>query len=269
MRGWSPTADGVRLRHQVVGRRGAPPLLLLQGQANHHGWWDRLLGRFAADRLTITFDYRGTGESAGSQPSAERPWSTASLADDAAQVLDALGVDRADVYATSMGGRVAQELAIRHADRLRHLVLACTSPGGTAAAERSQEVRRALGHPDRDARLRATIDLFYSPAAVAALGGHHAVPRDLFGDPRMSPAAVREHLRVSARHDALDRLSTITAPTLVLHGEDDRMVPSSNAALIAERVPGAQVVTFPGGRHGFFDELEPTVGPLVADFLSS
>ena len=117
---------------QVLGNELAPALLLLPGQANSHRWWDGLREPFADRYRTITFDYRGTGDS----PSSPGPWSTASFADDAAAVLDELGVERAAVYGTSMGGRVAQMLAINHPERVRALVLACTTPGGEHAIER-------------------------------------------------------------------------------------------------------------------------------------
>jgi hypothetical protein len=99
--------------------------------------------------------------------------------------------------------------------------------------------------------------------AVDPLSGYDRVPDDLLGDRTMTPAAARKHPRISAGHDAFDRLSAM----LVLHGEADLMVPASNAFTLSQYVPGSSSRTFPQGRHGFFDELESTVGPLVADHL--
>lgn len=270
-RGWARRPDGTRLAIQVTGSRTAPALLLLQGQANSHVWWDRLRGELSRDWMTITFDYRGTGStelSPEAYAAGAPPWSTALFAEDAAAVLAAVGRSRADVYATSMGGRVAQELAIARPDVIGRLVLACTSPGGHRASERTATVRRDLAAPDPDARLRTMIDLFYSPSWVAAYGGYDGVPRDLLGDPSMTSEARRRHLAVSAGHDAADRLSGITAPTLVLHGTDDAMTPAVNASSIAALIPGAELALFSGGRHGFFDELSRDVTPRVARFLA-
>jgi pimeloyl-ACP methyl ester carboxylesterase len=252
------TADGAQLAYQDEGPEDAPPLLLLSGQANSHRWWDELRVPFAAAGFrTITFDYRGTGATR-CEPG---EWSTASFAADAAAVLDACGVQRALVYGTSMGGRVAQMLALD--GRVARLVLACTTPGGPHAVERTMEVRRALANPDRAARRAVLIDLFYTPA----------YPRReqslLLGDPSMSAAASRAHLRVSAGHDAYERLPEITAPTLVLHGSDDAMAPAENARLLVYRIPRAILRITPGGRHGFFDEFAETITPQVIEFLAT
>ncbi|WP_141778502.1 alpha/beta fold hydrolase [Nocardioides albertanoniae] len=270
-RGWARRPDGTRLAIQVTGPRTAPALLLLQGQANSHAWWDRLRGELSRRWMTITFDYRGTGATEltpEAYAAGAPPWSTALFAEDAAAVLTAVGRPRADVYATSMGGRVAQELAITRPETVGRLVLACTSPGGFRATERRTAVRRDLASPDPDVRLRTMIDLFYSPAWVAAYGGYDGVPRDLLGDPSMSAEARRRHLEVSSGHDAAGRLSRITAPTLVMHGIEDTMTPAVNASTIADLVPGAKLALFSGGRHGFFDELSRDVTPRVVRFLT-
>lgn len=257
------TSDGARLACQVHGPEDGPPLLLLQGQANSHRWWEGLREPFAETYRTVTFDWRGTGRTHADTHGAD--WSTSSFADDAATVLDALGIARADVYGTSMGGRVGQWLALRHPSRVRKLVLACTSPGGRPAVERSQEIRRSLAHPDAAVRRRALLELMYTPAWAA----EHGRGSTLLGDPTMSPAATRLHLRVSGRHDAADQLHRISTPTLVLHGADDLMAPVQNARFIADCVPDAVLQITPRGRHGFFDEFAETVTPRVLRFLTS
>lgn len=270
-RGWTRRADGTRLAIQVTGPRTAPALLLLQGQANSHRWWDRLRGDLSRDWMVITFDYRGTGttELPAEAYAADAPtWSTALFAEDAAAVLTALGRSQADVYGTSMGGRVAQELAIARPEVVKRLVLACTSPGGHRASERSAAVRRDLASTDPEVLLRTMVDLFYNPAWVAACGGYDRVPRDLLGDRSMTPEARRRHLAVSSGHDAANRLAGITAPTLVMHGTTDEMTPVVNATTLADLIPSADLELFPGGRHGFFDELSSEVTPRVARFLA-
>lgn len=251
-------ADGTALAVQESGRADAPALLLLQGQANSHTWWTRLRERFADTHRTITFDYRGTGGTRA----AEDKWSTSLFADDAREVLDALGAPRAFVYGTSMGGGVAQMLAIQSPGHVERLVLACTSPGGAVAVERSQEVRRELSQPDPRERTRALLRLMYTPDWFG-----HGRRSQLLGDPTMTSRAQALHLRVSARHDAADRLGEVAVPTLVMHGSDDLMAPVVNAQLIAERIRGAELVTIAGGRHGFFDEFAGDVSSTVRRFL--
>jgi pimeloyl-ACP methyl ester carboxylesterase len=216
--------------------------------------------------LTVTFDYRGTGASADAAAGGP-DWSTRLFADDAAAVLAALGRTNALVYGTSMGGRIAQELAINHAAVVGRLVLACTSPGGSVAHERGRDVRLALANPDPAVRFRAIVDLFYTPGWTQTQGGYDQVPTHLFGDPNMSAEAARRHLLVSAGHDAADRLHRIQAPTLIIHGDDDRMVPTANTAILGQRIPGSEVLLFPDGRHGFFDEFAEQTTKTVVDFL--
>ncbi|MFI5717602.1 alpha/beta fold hydrolase [Nocardia sp. NPDC051750] len=256
-------ADGTTVACQVSGPATAPPLLLLPGQANSHRWWDGLRPGFARHFRTISFDYRGTGDTvAGDTDGPE--WTTRLFAADALAVLDALHCPSARVYATSMGGRVAQWFAALYPERVHRLVLACTSPGGAAARERGAEVRRLLADPDPHTRRTALLELMYTPAWTAAPSRRST----LLGDSRMTATAARRHLRASNGHDASEVLGDIHAPTLVLHGSDDRMVPAHNASLLGDAVPRAVVEIFPGGRHGFFDEF-PAVSDRVTEFLLS
>lgn len=249
--------DGFPLAVQVSGT--GPALLLLAGQANSHRWWDGVRPRLERRHTVVTVDYRGTGGSRGPVGA----WSTPSFADDAALVVQTLGVGPLPVYGTSMGGRVAQWLAIEHAGTVTRLVLACTSPGGPHAVERDRDVRRALADHDEGRRLEVMRRLFYTDAWTGV-----AAESPLFGDPTMTSEERQAHLRVSARHDAWARLPEIVAPTLVLHGDDDVMVPTANAKTLAERIPHARLRLVPGGRHGFFDELADPVDPVVEAFLA-
>ncbi|MFD5075758.1 alpha/beta fold hydrolase [Streptomyces sp. NPDC058371] len=253
---YAEAADGARIAYQLQG--DGPVLVLLAGQANNHHWWDGVRDGFTG-RSTLTIDYRGTGES--DKP--HGPYSTEGFADDLTAVLDELAVDRADVYGTSMGGRVAQRLAARRPERVRALVLGCTSPGGRHAVERGTEVRRSLSWSDPAQTRRALLELMYTPAWLAA----HPGPYHTLGDPDMPRHARRGHLTASDRHDAWDELPGIAAPTLVLHGTDDLLNPAANAPLLAARIPGARLELIQGARHAYFEERLDLVGPLVLDFL--
>ncbi|WP_318199360.1 alpha/beta fold hydrolase [Streptomyces sp. SCL15-4] len=256
---YATTPDGTRIAYQVQG--SGSPLVLLAGQANNHRWWDGVRGDFHPARTTITLDYRGTGDS----DAPRLPYSTSVFARDVVRVLDELGIDRADVYGTSMGGRVAQQLAVQHAGRVRALVLGCTSPGGRHGIERTDDVRRSLAHPDPAEARHALLQLMYTPAWLADNPG----PFHTLGDPAMTPHARRGHLFASDRHDAWDALPRVQAPTLVLHGSDDRLNPTANASLLAARIPGARSHVIPGARHAYFEEFRTTASPLVLDFLDT
>ncbi|WKU43544.1 alpha/beta fold hydrolase [Streptomyces sp. VNUA116] len=254
---YAGTADGIRIAYQAEG--DGTPLVLLAGQANNHHWWDGVRGDFQDAHRTITLDYRGTG--ASDKP--DEPYSTEGFARDVIAVLDALGVERAHVYGTSMGGRVAQQLAVRHPERVSALVLGCTSPGGRHAVERSDDVRRSLARPAPAAE-QALRALMYTPAWPAATAG----PSRVLGDPAMPAYARRRHLAASNGHDAWDALPGVGAPTLVVHGGDDLLNPAANGRLLADRIPGARLHLIPGARHAYFEEFRAVASPLVLDFLA-
>jgi 3-oxoadipate enol-lactonase len=249
-------ADGNRIAYQVRGE--GQPLVLLAGQANNHTWWDPVRADFEATYRTITMDWRGTGDS--DKP--DEIYTTSGFADDVIAVLDDLGLPAAHVYGTSMGGRVAQWIAINHPDRLDALVLGCTSPGAKHGHERSQEIRRALADPQRTDSV--LLELMYTPTWLAANPGPHPV----LGDPDMPAYAKGRHLVASNRHDAWDGLPKITAPTLILHGTDDIFSPVDNAQLLADRIPGARAELVQGARHAYFHEFQAVASPLVLDFLA-
>jgi pimeloyl-ACP methyl ester carboxylesterase len=252
------TSDGTRIAYQTSG--AGAPLLMLSGQASSHRWWTRVRADFDAYRRVVTLDYRGTGDS----DAPPGPYSTQGFAEDAIAVLDHLGVERADVYGTSLGGRVAQWIAVTHPRRVRRLVLGCTSPGGPHAVERSAAVRRALADPDPAAGRRALLDLMYSPEWLA----RNPEPYWTLGDPTMSRQARHQHLLASNGHDAWDALPRIAAPTLVLHGAEDELNPTANAPLLADRIPGARLRLIAGARHAYFEEHRDVAGPAVREFLT-
>ena len=253
--GVARAADGTRLAVQTRGE--GPALLLLAGQANNHHWWDLVRADFAAERTTITFDYRGTGAS----EFRDMPCSTRQFAQDAVAVLDYVGVASADVYGTSMGGRVATWVAVDARRRLRRLILGCTTPGGSHSVERSRDVRLSLVATGQSADVLA--DLMYTPEYRR----NHPGPYNTLGDPSMTDAARRRHLRASNDHDAWDELPAVTADTLILHGTDDRLAPYVNAELLANRIPGARLHPFEGARHAYFEECRPEASDIAMGFL--
>ena len=247
------TPDGVWLAAEVIG--AGDPLLLLAGQGSSHAMWGPVPQRLAEHHRVIAFDYRGTGES-------EEPaggYSTRGFAADAVAVLDAFDVPVAHVYGYSMGGRVAQWLAIDHPDRVGALVLGATSPGDRHGVPRPADVEaRFAAGGDRT-------DFLFSPEFRRARLRMDVQHDWLQGT---STQARGRHYRASQDHDAWDRLGEITAPTLLLHGTEDVVNMPANSELMARRIPDARVQLIDGARHGYFEEYADEAEAAVVAFLA-
>jgi pimeloyl-ACP methyl ester carboxylesterase len=259
-------ADGARLYYEVYGE--GEPLLLIMGLGANHLSWTGQIPVYAREFRVIVFDNRGTGQS---DFLAGVDYTISLLADDAAALLDALGIDAAHVYGVSMGGMIAQEMALRHPEKVRSLILGATSPGGAHAVSPDAQALRALldqGAAVDSAVNPALLDVLISPAYLAE---HRADLLEKFQGladyPATSPEAYAAQLQAAARHDTYDRLPDIAAPTLVLHGTDDPLLPVGNARILAERIPGAKLVLLEGARHGYILEKQAEADAAVLDFL--
>ena len=254
---FATSPDGTRLYFECHGT--GTPLLLLAGQASDHREWDGVCADFAAHHRVILLDYRGTGQS--DKPGAPA-YSTRGFAQDAVAVLDQLRLDRAHAYGISMGGRVAQWLAIDHPQRLGALLLGATTPGNAHGVARDPAITDAMARGDW-ASLRPTL---VSPSWMAEHPDFEARMASMDATP--APAFARRlHYQASEGHDSWLALDRITAPTLVLHGSNDEINVTANAALLAGRIPGAELQLIEGARHSYFEEYRDLASWRVLDFL--
>ncbi len=251
--------DGARIGFDTLGT--GEPLVLLAGQANSRRWWDLVREDFAGSFTTVAVDHLGTGNSDSPEGAA---WSTRRFARDVVAVLDELGIERAHVYGTSMGGRIAQWVAVDHPERLGALVLGCATGGGAGSVPPDPEVLRPLADEPGIAREALT---------GLMVGLHwrwsHPGPVPFLGDDTMTAHARREHRRASQAHDAWDVLPGIVAPTLVLHGDADALTPVENGRRLAARIPGAQLYVIAGARHAYFAERQEQASAAVLRFLAA
>jgi 3-oxoadipate enol-lactonase len=259
-------ANGARLYYEVYGE--GEPLLLIMGLGANHLSWAAQVPVYAREFRVIVFDNRGTGQSDFPQGV---DYTIPLLADDAAALLDALGVDKAHVYGISLGGMIAQELALRHPDKVRSLILGATTPGGPHAVGVDAQALRALLEQgavvDRTVT-PAILDMLFSPSYLAEHLSELVERFQRSADyPRTSPEAYAAQMRAAAGHDTYDRLPDIAAPTLILHGADDPIFPVANAYILAERIPDAKLVLFEGARHGYYLEKQAEADAAVLDFL--
>jgi len=190
------------------------------------------------------------------------------MAEDAVSVLDEAGVERAHVVGTSLGGMVAQELALGWPERVDRLVLACTTPGGAQAFPFPEGTVKLLARAqamEPFAALRAFVENALAPASSNGLVDEIYALR-LANPP--DPIGWAAQAAAAGSFDGFDRLGEIAAPTLVLHGTEDQVVDVRNAQLLGERIPNARVELLEGTGHLFFWENPELTGRLVGEFLS-
>ena len=261
---YARSSDGIRLHYEVLGRSGATPVLMIQGLgADKHGW-DMQRIPLALQYRVIALDNRGAGRS-------DKPfghYSLEQMADDAIAVLDAAGAEKAHIVGASMGGAITQMIGLKYPERVLSLTLACTAcrnhpwrrellaGWATAATERgvgnmTREAARWVIGPRSFRRLLPAFG-WLGPLAMG----------------RTSHAFVSQVKAILDVDDSVsDRLGEITAPTLVLVGNQDILTPRGDSEELVERLPNAELVVISGAAHGFMVEHATTFNKVLLEFL--
>lgn len=261
----APADGGIELAVTVTG--DGPPLLMIPGLGASRRVYAPLLPRLAARLRVVVFDPRGVGES-GFTPG---PYTMAQLAADAVSVIDAAGLGAPAVWGASMGGMVAQHLALLHPGRVSRLVLACTGCGGSQSVPPSRAAAAALlgvGARTPGEAYRIACTVLYAGDWRAA---HPELVEAEVADRERHPVrgGVFSAQQAAVRgHDTWDALPRIAAPTLVLHGTADAVVPPRNGEILAERIPGARLQLLPGRGHLFFHEAPEGSAAAVLEFVA-
>ncbi|MEV4614659.1 alpha/beta fold hydrolase [Kitasatospora sp. NPDC049258] len=266
--------DGVELCTESFGDPADRPVLLVMGAGASMLWWEEGFCRLLAEggRFVVRYDHRDTGRSVCHPPG--RPGYTgADLVEDAARVLDARGIAAAHVVGVSAGGAFAQLLALTHPDRVRSLVLISTSPavpGDRELPPPTEEFTRFLpAAPCDRSDLDAVIEHQVAYACLLAGGrrpfdraaARRLIRRDL--ERARDIAAARNHDSLPDGGPAPAPLSSITAPTLVIHGSADPVFPLRHGEALAEQIPGARLLTLPDAGHGVERADWPTIVTAV------
>jgi len=261
---WANRA-GVRLYWESTGE-GDPVLLIMGLGMNATGWW-RTVPVLSEGLRVIAFDNRGVGRS--DRPPG--PYGVAQMADDAVAVLDAADLPAANVYGASLGGMIAQEVALRHPERVARLVLGATTSGGAhavAADERARAffARRAVMSAEE--AVWASVPYNYGPATRIDAG--QRIAQDIEQRLRfpIETEPYTAQLTAALGHDTSTRLGDIRHRTLVVHGELDVMVPPENGRLLSEHLPDARLHLLPGAGHLYFTD-SPDADEEVLRFLSA
>lgn len=243
-----------------------PPLLMIMGMSGTAlSWGEPFLGLLREDFDTIVYDHRGIGESSPM----EEPFTIAQLAEDAVALLDALEIDSAHVLGISMGGMVAQELALANPERVRTLTLGCTYCGGEGSSLAGEDVLRrlaeAMSSGDRERAIRTAWEVNVS-ASFATNADAYATFLANAVERSVAVPVIMAQMQAIAAHDTRARLPGLaTMPTLVVHGTDDQMLPVENGRLIASQIAGSHLEIFDGVGHLFFWEQPEQSADLVRE----
>jgi pimeloyl-ACP methyl ester carboxylesterase len=261
-------ANGINIYYEVEGQ--GEPLVLITGLSYALWYWHRIVPLLAKQFRVITFDNRGVGQS----DAPPGPYTAAMMAADTADLLDALGIERAHVLGHSMGGYVAQALALDYPQRIDRLVLASTNFGGPEQIPPSAEAMAILTDVSSDPAERFRRGLKISTAPDFAGKNQPFIEEWLAyrEENPIEPVAYQAQLAVGlallAPEGAFDgRLHQITAPTLLLAAEHDGVVPPDNAALMAAQIPDSTVVILPGAGHHFALEIPEVTAETITGFL--
>lgn len=255
--------DSARITWESDGPDDAPAVLLVMGLAYPSAMWFRLVPALAEGHRVIRVDNRGAGRT-GDVPGA--PYTVETMAADCLAVLDAAEVETAHVVGISMGGLIAQEIGLTAPERVRSLCLIATHPGIAHAVMEPQAmamlVQRGQWTPQEAAE--ASIPFNYAPGT----------PRERIEEDwavRLPLAATSTgylaQVMGSSRWDGYDRIQGITAPTLVVHGELDALVPPQNGRTIAGRIPGAELVIIPDANHVLMTDQPENVSKVLVGWL--
>jgi pimeloyl-ACP methyl ester carboxylesterase len=257
-------ANGIEIFYEETG--SGEPLLLIAGFACDHANWSQMLPILSSRHHVIVFDNRGVGQT--SAPNA--PYSIQQMAEDTAGLLDAAGMSRVHVTGHSMGGQIAQELALTHPELVKTLILlsscAKVDERGKALIESWGELPRLV---DAEMGLRLSFPWIYTSRFYATPGAIERVIEEVFSNPfPPSPAGIYQQSRAITGFDTTTRLAQITCPTLIVVGKEDILSGLPFAEQLARGIPGSQLVVLEQCAHGLPTESPEATAAAILYFLS-
>ena len=260
--------NGISINYRVQGK--GEPLVLIMGYSGDQTGWMFQTRAFKKFYRVITFDNRGVGKT--DKPTGA--YSTKMMADDTVGLMDHLGIKKAHILGISMGGMIAQAVAIGYPQRIDRLVLGCTFAGRSGPSGLSPEYPKALGfdenYTDDDARsmpILKLVDNLYSLAFNRLLFRIMFVPIAKIQARFNGNTGLRGQLEAVLAHNTLDNLPAVKVPTLVICGTKDRVIKPSSSEVIAKLIPNAKLVQIDGGSHAFNIEMSGGFNREVLSFL--
>ena len=263
------TTGGVTYAYRELGpKTGIPVVFFVHLAGTMDNWDPAVVDPIAAGHHVITFDNRGIGASTGAVPD-----TVEAMAEDAVTFIKALGFDKVDIFAFSLGGMVAQALVVRHPHLVRKLILTGTGPAGGKDMDKVAKVtyydivRAALTRSDPKEFLFFNRDRTGKRAAKAFV--ERLKERTVDRDAKIATKAFQTQLKAIKRwgRSAPADLSAITQPTLIANGDNDRMVPSVLSQDLHRRIAGSQLTIYPDSGHGGIFQYHEQFVPVALDFL--
>ena len=257
--------NDIQMYYEVKGE--GFPFVMVMGLGGNLDWWSpRLIEGLSKNFKTVVFDNRGAGRTDLS----DKEYTIKLFADDIAGLMDALRISRAHVLGGSMGGMIAQELAINYPEKVEKLVLCSTNCGRTRSISASQEtlnsMLRAGSVSSAEERARIVVPLGCTEDFIDHNAeGIELMIRQMLKAPT-SPETFQRQARAIMSFDAYDRLARIKAPTLVLCGKKDILVPPENGSILAKAIPNAKLVYFEKSAHMLVEEMGEMIH-TVTEFL--
>lgn len=255
----------IEIYYEVHGD-GPQTLVMVRGLGSNLCAWYEQTPVLAQHFRTVVFDNRGAGRT--DKPDA--PYSIQQMAADTVGLMDALAIYRAALLGISMGGMIAQEVALNYPERLSALILGCTNFGGPGVVQADSEIISAVmaGTKATPAQKRIQLRASFSGATIGGRPEFLARDEEVRALYPIPPFAFMRQVQAISGHDTGARLGAIKTPTMVMAGRDDLLVLPANAKTLAERIPGAILKELPGG-HLFFTEFPELFNQLVIDFVRS
>lgn len=253
--------NGVELAYELRG--AGAPIVMIHGAQGDQTMFSGLAAAFASNFRVLTFDQRGSGLS--EKPAGD--YSIAMLADDTAALMEHVGFSSADVIGVSMGGMIAQELALRHPDKIHRLILGCTTAGGPKAMRIGVNAAYSTQPMSAEERGRALAEAAFTKGYIERHPEIVATMIEARRNTPLDPAVLERRMKAAMKHDTYDRLPGITCPTLVITGKDDALISWENSRIIAERIAGAKLAILEPAGHCFWLEQPEESGAAIRRFL--
>ena len=261
------TAGDLEICYEIHGT--GYPIVLIMGFTGNMDWWDpELIDALSQKYRVLTFDNRGAGRT---ETPEEGDFSCEMFADDTSTLMDALDIERAHIFGFSMGGIIAQALALRHPDKVSKLVLGGTFCGGKETVMADPEVTKILMDTSggMEGSFSRSLELMFPAEFIKKNPGFTKNFRERYMTAPISAKNARRQLIASMKLSTYANLPEIKIPAIVVTGAEDILIPPQNSHILAERIPGAKLIEYTGAGHCFMDPKRETFLNDLMEFLDA